>query len=245
MRISRWIGPAAVLAGLAFGTGETGAVTVPPLELDDLTATRVVAPMGFLAHCARGSALCQATGGQQGPAVYDGRHKADLRDVNAMVNRQIRPKADPASRDDWQIATRSGDCEDYALRKQQELRKRGWSSSQLHLATAYIQDGQRHVVLLARTTDGVFVLDNLSSHVRSMKATGYRWEYRQSTSDPKVWLSMAPARQATRRTAKRASPPREAANRTLAIRAEDDGQAWMKLSPAERRAMVRKALGGA
>ena len=45
---------------------------------------------------------------------------------------------------------------------------------------------------LLRTTQGDFILDNLTNEVRAWADTGYRFVKRQSQEDPNVWLAIAP-----------------------------------------------------
>src|SRR5207247_833710 len=60
----------------------------------------------------------------------------DLVDVNANVNRSIRPERNllGLAGEKWIVGPKSGDCNDYAVTKQHELLARGWPSRALLLA---------------------------------------------------------------------------------------------------------------
>jgi predicted transglutaminase-like cysteine proteinase len=77
-----------------------------------------------------------------------------------------------------------GDCEDYAIAKRRDLIERGWPASALLIATAYTETGVGHAVLVARTTDGDFILDNRFSNVKIWHELPYRWLAIQSSSYP-------------------------------------------------------------
>jgi predicted transglutaminase-like cysteine proteinase len=113
----------------------------------------------------------------------------DLDIVNRAVNRAIRPQADAPGllNDIWTIAPRAGDCDDYAVTKRAELLKKGWSSRALLLAKVVAPSGEDHLVLVARTRLGDFVLDNLSQRVLPAAQTNLRWVGLQSASNPHIW----------------------------------------------------------
>ena len=77
-----------------------------------------------------------------------------------------------------------GDCEDYAIAKRRELIEKGWPPSSLLLATAFAETGEGHAVLVARTTDGDFILDNRFTNVKIWHELPYKWLTLQSSSHP-------------------------------------------------------------
>jgi predicted transglutaminase-like cysteine proteinase len=114
---------------------------------------------------------------------------ADLMEVNTKVNRGIRPERNRLglAGEKWLISPASGDCNDYAVTKRHELLERGWPSRALLLAEVVIPSGEHHLVVVVRTKQGDFVLDNLSSTVRPWTQAPYRWARIQSPANPKFW----------------------------------------------------------
>ena len=114
---------------------------------------------------------------------------AELAEVNLKVNRNIRYERNELglAGEKWLISPTTGDCNDYAVTKRHELLERGWPSRTLLLAEVVTTWGEHHLVVVVRTKQGDFVLDNLNSTVRPWSQTAYRWVRVQSPSDPKSW----------------------------------------------------------
>jgi predicted transglutaminase-like cysteine proteinase len=122
---------------------------------------------------------------------------AELVAVNRAVNRAIVPQRneDGLAGEAWLLSPAAGDCNDYAVTKRHELLARGWPSHALVLTEVVIPSGEHHLVLVVRTRDGDFVLDNLSPNVRSVSQPRYRWVRAQSPRHPNFWstVTVAPA----------------------------------------------------
>src|SRR5262245_18339882 len=88
----------------------------------------------------------------------------DLAEVNAKVNRSIRPERNTLgyAGEKWIVAPASGDCNDYAVTKQHELLAKGWPSRTLLLAEVATHWGEHHLILVVRTASGDLLLDNLN-----------------------------------------------------------------------------------
>jgi predicted transglutaminase-like cysteine proteinase len=114
---------------------------------------------------------------------------ADLMEVNTKVNRGIRPERNMLglAGEKWLISPASGDCNDYAVTKRHELLERGWPSRALLLAEVVTRTGEHHLVVVVRSKQGDFVLDNLSSTVRPWTQPAYQWVRIQSPANPKYW----------------------------------------------------------
>jgi predicted transglutaminase-like cysteine proteinase len=198
-----------VMAGVALlSTSVTGtsssaiqaAQVSPPLQLShDVTFVAAVGPaltpLGATRFCFSYPDQCRAS-----PPIFRPKRLAatqrqlqDLDEVNRTVNRAIRPKPDlPGLINDlWTIAPAAGDCDNYAVTKRAELLKRGWSSRSLLLAQVVAANGESHLVLVARTRLGDFVLDNLTPGVLPAARTRLRWVAIQSSSNPHVWRAAA------------------------------------------------------
>jgi predicted transglutaminase-like cysteine proteinase len=113
--------------------------------------------------------------------------------INRQVNAAIVPTRKDVVRDvsaAWEVAPRSGDCNDYAVTKQHELLQYKLPASELRLSAVKTADWEGHLVLVVATTKGELVLDNLTDEIRSWKETDYRWLKFQSKTDPHYWLEM-------------------------------------------------------
>lgn len=154
-------------------------------------------PLGFVFYCARDRSACAPRKAKSVSVTKDGRVEMEaaiaeaIVTVNLAVNRQIRPVSEAAgSPDNWQANVSSGDCEDYALTKQQRLLKAGWPSSALLIAKVRMRDGLYHAILIARTSAGDYVLDNMTDEIRSWNAVPYRYIGVQSPANPSVWRTV-------------------------------------------------------
>ncbi len=153
-----------------------------------------LAPFAHVRFCLEHPRECRTRRASASPVRLDARRLAELQHVNNSVNMRIVAQAKPTSPAlgaRWAIAPAAGDCNDYAVTKRRELIARGWPSSALLLAEAQTGWGEHHLVLVARTSQGDYVLDNLAGHVRLWSETGYRWVKRQSTGNPKLWVEVA------------------------------------------------------
>ena len=119
----------------------------------------------------------------------------DLGEINGKVNRGIRPERNLAglAGEKWIVNPRAGDCNDYAVSKRHELLARGWPSRALLLAEVVTHWGEHHLILVVRTSDGDFVLDNLDANIRPWSQAPYRWVRVQSPQNPKYWFKVRTA----------------------------------------------------
>lgn len=116
-----------------------------------------------------------------------------LIDVNHSVNSRIRPATDMelyGREEYWTYPVNAGDCEDYVLEKQRELRSKGLPLASLLITVVRKPDGEGHAVLTVRTDRGDFVLDNLRDEIFNWKDTEYTYLKRQSTQTPGQWVSI-------------------------------------------------------
>lgn len=149
-------------------------------------------PAGHYHYCKRGGRHC---GGQKAhaPAKMNAKMWSRLKSINSQVNRAIKPATDMETRgvaEHWEIPRRHGDCEDYSLLKRSKLMRAGFKPSQLSLAKVRQRNGQAHVVLVARTDEGDFALDNLTNSVKLVSKTGHRFLAMQSATNASKWVSV-------------------------------------------------------
>jgi predicted transglutaminase-like cysteine proteinase len=186
----------ALVVGAAVHVGTSVAIASPTSQAKPWPTSnvvmkegpRVTAPFSFLKFCARNPRECAA--GDEVKLKADAALWHDLNEVNRAVNSAIKPLNDTAGKDVWQLAPSQGDCEDYALTKRSKLIAKGWSPSALTLAIAIAPSYGYHVVLVARTTSGDYLLDNLNASIRPWHEVNYVFLSRQSAENPRQWISL-------------------------------------------------------
>ena len=166
----------------------------------------VYAPRGFTELCARRPEFCAAerasvdtdpaaealaamfgrqTAGFQPPILTPARLEI-LRRVNAAVNATIRPVADRGA-DHWELNAAAGDCEEYVLMKRELLARLGWPRAALRITVVRDSQGY-HAILVAETSQGGFVLDNMVGHLTTVKDSPYQFVVSQSVQTPGAWV---------------------------------------------------------
>jgi len=191
----------ALSAFLAFAPSAHALMPTLPKNLPSLPKAGKIAlgaetspPLGFIFYCARDRSACAPRKSRSVTVGKDGRVEMTpavaeaILTVNRAVNREIRPVAESSSApDNWQANVSAGDCQDYALTKQQRLLRAGWPSSAVLIAKVRMRDGLYHAILVARTSAGDYVLDNMTDEIRPWNGVPYRYIGVQSPADPNVW----------------------------------------------------------
>lgn len=115
--------------------------------------------------------------------------------INREVNEQIKPLSDEKHHgvaDVWNYPDDGiGDCEDYQLEKRRRLAAAGLPRRPFRLTVVIEAGGTGHMVLLARTDHGDYVLDNQTGVVAPWRHTGYEFSKRES-DDPRYYLQLIP-----------------------------------------------------
>jgi predicted transglutaminase-like cysteine proteinase len=158
------------------------------IRFGELSAT----PSGYYFMCVGHPSLCRTRAGRiamspDGSVVLTDAALNQLNAVNAKVNAAI----EPAYRDAWTPEQPAGDCKDFAMTKRQRLIESGWPSSALPVAIVRTSLGEKHLVLVARTSRGDFVLDNLADAIAPWTSPSYSWEKILSPTDDLVWRTVA------------------------------------------------------
>ncbi|MBM1170047.1 transglutaminase-like cysteine peptidase [Microvirga arabica] len=103
--------------------------------------------------------------------------------VNRRVNHTIRPRAD---REHWGVEDHwdfpydgFGDCEDYQLLKRRLLVRAGLPARALRMTVVIDEHASGHAVMLVRTDQGDYVLDNRRSEVLPWYKTTYIYVKRE------------------------------------------------------------------
>lgn len=129
------------------------------------------APVGYTIFCMNNPGHCRPSAAATIPATADA--MAEISRINTAVNALIRPKRDATEQ--WSLNPSAGDCEDFALTKRARLIRAGFPAGALRMAEVTTGRGERHAVLIVKTTAGEYVLDNLRQKVVSRGASGYRF----------------------------------------------------------------------
>jgi predicted transglutaminase-like cysteine proteinase len=198
----------ALAVGVCCGLASPGARALEPARvlppISDVmhVGGEVLAPSAFQDFCRRTPDECAPDLVRSSRMTMTAQRWQDLIEINDVVNQTVLARSDQdlfGVVDYWTIAGKYGDCEDYALTKQQMLRQRGWPMGSVLITVVRDENGEGHAILTARTTRGDFVLDNRQPKVVAWTVTPYQYIKRQSVLSPRIWLALAPG----------LTPPRE------------------------------------
>jgi predicted transglutaminase-like cysteine proteinase len=152
------------------------------------------APIGWVEFCARQPDECTGTTTAPRDLALSREAWMDLVRINKWVNATIKPLSDL---EHWGVVEHwsypddgYGDCEDYVLLKRRMLIQSGWPREVLLVTVVRDKEDKGHAVLTVATDKGDYVLDNQNEAILLWWETGYRFEKRQSQSNPNVWVSL-------------------------------------------------------
>ena len=125
--------------------------------------------------------------------------------VNVWVNATVKARTD---QDHWGVEDRwdypqdgYGDCEDFQLLKRKLLTERGIPRRAMRMTVVRDELGAGHAVMMVRTLQGEYILDNRTDRVLPWASTGYTFIKREGSEGEKwVWLGArsSPTATATR-----------------------------------------------
>lgn len=177
------------IAGLAMAitiasTGGAAAYTgnSEPARFAPVVQTAAITPLSMQFFCAKNRSECRSSGSNQ--VTMTPNLMAMLKQVNVHVNRTITYRADGA--DVWKLNPTEGDCEDYVLTKRSMLIRHGVSAGSLRIAYTHTRQGEPHAVLVVKTSQGDYVLDNLNNAVKTLRQSGYNIRT-MSSPNPLSW----------------------------------------------------------
>ncbi len=167
---------------------------VPPLSSQMPTGQENAAvPPGFISFCIRFQDQCAAAPGGLALVTLTADNWAVMARANDQTNAAIVPEDDLehyGRAEFWTIPTDGyGDCDDYAVTKRKALMQAGFPELALRIAIVLTQRGERHAVLTVATDKGDYVLDNLTSEIRTWSDSGYTWIERQASNNPWQWVA--------------------------------------------------------
>lgn len=161
-----------------------------------ITAELIAPPQGVFQFCVERQEECGLQSSEQtkderaekaaaeaDPQLSDAELMDLARQVNASVNTAISYRTDYEQwgvEEAWLLplsveGVSYGDCEDYALEKRRALLALGVPEDRLSLATAWSEGTGLHAVLIVRTAQADYVLDNVTPHIVTVGATDYTW----------------------------------------------------------------------
>ena len=188
-------GKGAVIGLALCAFGSLPALAGGPMATGGLTSQ----PIGHYDFCKSHRSECSIRPAELAPATMNGVLWQQLASVTAAVNAAVKPMsdADIYGKDEvWAYPDNGlGDCEDYVLEKRRQLSRLGISLANLLITVVRKPDGEGHAVLTVRTSEGDYVLDNLTDKVRPWSQTGYRFLKRQSVENTGRWVSIREGQQ--------------------------------------------------
>ncbi len=120
-----------------------------------------------------------------------------IQEINTAVNARYEARTDMeiyGREEVWAYPTTAGDCEDFVLQKRKELAEKGFSVADLLITVVRKPDGEGHAVLTVRTSEGDFILDNLTDDVKLWTDTNYTFLKRQASFNTGRWVTIEDGR---------------------------------------------------
>lgn len=184
----------AAAALLSLGLASTASIEKadarqPNNTLELTTYSSGSAPAGFSGVCSKYAWACSSAAGK---GQFSHSELINLADsINRAVNREIVSKTDLDNygvREKWTLPDNGyGDCEDYALLKMKRLIEAGVAPRDLFLSTVVARTDEVHIVLVLRTAQGDYILDNLTNRMSHWSSTNYTFIKKQDPQRPSRW----------------------------------------------------------
>ncbi|EGP58604.1 transglutaminase-like cysteine peptidase [Agrobacterium tumefaciens] len=154
-------------------------------------------PIGHYEFCQKYADECNIRSKMTPPPRVTDYGWGVVREINTSVNTTVVAMTDQEiyGKDEvWEYPTTAGDCEDFVLLKRKKLIERGFSVADLLITVVRKPDGEGHAVLTLRTTDGDYILDNLTDDVKLWTDTNYTYLKRQASFNTGRWVSIEDGR---------------------------------------------------
>jgi predicted transglutaminase-like cysteine proteinase len=149
--------------------------------------------VGWLSFCEREPGECAVDTTEPEAILLTDAIKNVIDAVNKRVNRSIKPMSDQdhwGVVDHWDLPTDGyGDCEDYQLLKRKLLVEAGLPRRALRMTVVIDETNAGHAVLMVRTDQGDFILDNRTTDIRDWSEIGYDFVKRESGNSV-GWVSL-------------------------------------------------------
>lgn len=174
---------------LAAAASLNACATAPLVPTEMPVGAATSQPIGAMLFCAAHEGECADKTRATTRVEMTEQRREQLRDVQYEVNRRIDPTATVEIA--WHYAANGkGTCVQYAMEKRRQLIALGWPAAALQLATVTTRQGEGHLVLVAATTQGELVLDNLRQDITPWQVLPYRWIARQEGPSLAQWVSI-------------------------------------------------------
>jgi len=151
-------------------------------------------PPGFISFCLRYADQCASSQAEASVVELSPATWSTLKSINTQVNGAIWPEDDTRHFDRaeyWTIPTDGyGNCHDYAVTKRKMLADAGIPLKALRVAVVVTPRNNRHAVLTVATSEGDYVLDNLTDDIVPWYQTGYDWISRQDARNDWGWVAL-------------------------------------------------------
>jgi predicted transglutaminase-like cysteine proteinase len=158
-----------------------------------IAKTEASALVGWLSFCEREPGECAVDTTEPEAILLTDAIKNVIDAVNKRVNRSIKPMSDQdhwGVVDHWDLPTDGyGDCEDYQLLKRKLLVEAGLPRRALRMTVVIDETNAGHAVLMVRTDQGDFILDNRTTDIRDWSEIGYDFVKRESGNSV-GWVSL-------------------------------------------------------
>lgn len=184
---------ALIALALTMGVSTVSARANSPMEI----GKRTTQPIGHYEFCKSNPGECSIRTRNPMPETMTDALWRKIVSVNTSVNNAVKPVSDIdlyGVEEFWTLPVNgAGDCEEYVLEKQRELRKAGLAVSNLLITVLRRSNGEGHAVLTVRTDKGDYVLDNLNDKVVEWHKTDYTYLKIQSSQNSGRWVSIVNA----------------------------------------------------
>ena len=182
--------PALLSSSFAAAAGDGGVLTASYAPTGGSTSV----PYGWADFCRRYAGECDSGPLSLLDVNLTTKTMKEIGRVGRWVNAHVKPVSDM---EHWGVIDRwdypsdgKGDCEDFALLKRKILIDEGYPRQALLMTVVKDEHNEGHAVLTVKTSDGEFVLDNMTDDVKPWDQTGYRFVKRQSQSDQNAWVQI-------------------------------------------------------
>jgi predicted transglutaminase-like cysteine proteinase len=171
-----------------------GSITASVKTLSQDEMGPALPPIGYVRYCIENKQECSSWANQSENLAMSAERWRTLFRVNTYVNNKIKAVSDQdlyGEVERWTMPLTAGDCEDYALLKQNELKNLGFPANSLRLTVVMDENNEGHAVLTVVTAQGDYVLDNRRNDILRSVETKYTFLKRQSAANPRQWVSLA------------------------------------------------------
>lgn len=191
-----WFHPVSLALALMLPSGLKAqtATALPSLSGPGAIKNHAVKPVpGWIIFCRQRPGECAINSSDPATIGLTPQVWETLARVNRQVNAAIKPMTDMEHWgvvDHWGFAEDGyGDCEDYQLVKRERLVAAGFPRRALRMTAVIDRDGEPHAVMMVRTNQGDFVLDNKRDAILPWRQTGYIYLQREGSTGS-TWVSI-------------------------------------------------------